>query len=110
MTKPYLSIDPKLNDTHGPSIPPTRRYPIINRGTYLRTTAIDILISRFLATYPTGLRQIISLGAGSDTRFFRFASTANLLYHELDFAANTRPKIAKILSTTERPLWLCDLR
>ncbi|KAK2739656.1 carboxy methyl transferase for protein phosphatase 2A [Myotisia sp. PD_48] len=94
-----------------------RRYPIINRGeeklspltrniltspgTYVRTTAIDTLITRFLGTGKTK-KQIISLGAGSDTRVFRLLSRhsdCELVYHELDFPANTSTKIAKILSS-----------
>lgn len=75
-----------------------RRYPIINRGTYVRTTAIDRLVDRFLATYPNEQKQIISLGAGSDTRFFR-RGRSNIRYHELDFASNTAVKIAAIKRT-----------
>lgn len=80
-----------------------RRYPIINRGTYVRTTAIDRLVDSFLNTYPHGKKQIISLGAGSDTRFFRRARP-NLVYHELDFPSNTAAKIAVI--NRERELLL----
>ncbi|RPA92447.1 leucine carboxyl methyltransferase [Choiromyces venosus 120613-1] len=78
-----------------------RRYPLINRGTYIRTTAIDKLVNHFLVSSPETPKQIISLGAGSDTRFFRIASTnpsviPNLTYHELDFQAVTSQKIASI--------------
>ncbi|EFQ98579.1 hypothetical protein MGYG_01605 [Nannizzia gypsea CBS 118893] len=81
-----------------------RRYPIINRGTYVRTTSIDALVARFLQTdgKRKEKKQIISLGAGSDTRVFRLLSenpALDLTYHELDFAENTAPKIAKILSS-----------
>lgn len=80
----------------GNSEPAARRFPIINRGTYVRTTAIDLLVSRFLSTH-TGRKQVISLGSGSDTRFFRLPDeAANVLYHELDFAANIRAKRAAI--------------
>jgi [phosphatase 2A protein]-leucine-carboxy methyltransferase len=83
--------------------PPTRRLPIINRGTYTRTTAIDKLVERFLATtasYPR--RQIISLGAGTDTRCLRlFASTENrnITYHEIDFPEMITRKRTIIEST-----------
>ncbi|KAF2218514.1 S-adenosyl-L-methionine-dependent methyltransferase [Elsinoe ampelina] len=76
--------------------PPPRRYPLINRGTYVRTTAIDCLIKIFLQTDYGSPKQIISLGAGSDTRFFRLHQVENLIYHELDFADNTSTKISKI--------------
>lgn len=75
-----------------------RRYPIINRGTYVRTSAIDRLVDRFLATRPNEQKQIVSLGAGSDTRFFR-RGRSNIRYHELDFASNTAVKIAVIQRT-----------
>ncbi|KAK4985824.1 hypothetical protein LTR66_008059 [Elasticomyces elasticus] len=77
----------------------TRRYPIIHRGTYVRTTAIDSLVDRFLASYPAQPKQILSLGAGSDTRMFRlFASNPylKLVYHELDFESNTIQKIKAV--------------
>ncbi|KAE8375191.1 S-adenosyl-L-methionine-dependent methyltransferase [Aspergillus bertholletiae] len=80
----------------------TRRLPIINRGTYVRTTAIDRLVNQFLSQEPQTKKQIISLGAGTDTRAFRlFASQSppNLIYHEIDFAVNTTAKIKFIHST-----------
>ncbi|KAJ9621500.1 carboxy methyl transferase for protein phosphatase 2A [Taxawa tesnikishii (nom. ined.)] len=77
----------------------SRRYPIINRGTYVRTTAIDRLVDNFLAADSGSKKQIISLGAGSDTRFFRRRNTKNLVYHEIDFPSNTTQKIASIEHT-----------
>ncbi|EYE99120.1 protein C-terminal leucine carboxyl O-methyltransferase ppm1 [Aspergillus ruber CBS 135680] len=83
----------------------TRRFPIINRGTYVRTTAIDCLVSQFVESYTEqhAKKQIISLGAGTDTRVFRlFSSTtprSDLVYHEIDFPANTATKIKAIHSS-----------
>ncbi|EQL34360.1 hypothetical protein BDFG_03719 [Blastomyces dermatitidis ATCC 26199] len=82
----------------------SRRYPIINRGTYVRTTALDSLVYRFLNTNKTSprKRQIISLGAGSDTRVFQLLSkhpSLDLVYHELDFPTNTATKIKAIRSS-----------
>lgn len=74
-------------------------------GTYVRTTAIDQLVARFLGPYSPDTqqkKQIISLGAGSDTRVFRLLSSrrpSDLVYHELDFATNTTAKIRAIRST-----------
>jgi len=72
-------------------------------GTYVRTTAIDQLVARFLGSYsPKSKKQIVSLGAGSDTRIFRLFSTRqppDIIYHELDFAVNTATKIRAIRST-----------
>ncbi|KAK8051908.1 leucine carboxyl methyltransferase [Apiospora rasikravindrae] len=64
--------------------PATRRLPIINR-------ALDRLIDAFLSSdlvSGTGRKQIVSLGAGTDTRCFRLLSRNNvtgLIYHEVDF-------------------------
>ena len=97
-----------------------RRLPLMNRGTYVRTTAIDRVVETFLTASEKsnggGLKQIISLGAGSDTRFFRLrrqhpSLRGGLIFHELDFASNTRAKIERL----QRPgfnklgLDLCDL-
>lgn len=81
-----------------------KRYPIINRGTYIRTTAIDELVTRFLATDVEQTKQVISLGAGSDTRYFRLVSkdpSLKIVYHELDFATNNETKIAAIKRSPE---------
>jgi [phosphatase 2A protein]-leucine-carboxy methyltransferase len=64
--------------------------------------AIDRLVERFLAgggSERAGRRQLVSLGAGSDTRFFRLVArdeVPDVVYHELDFAANTTAKVARI--------------
>ena len=51
--------------------------PLINIGTYLRTTSIDRLVEDFLKAGAEGgvpvKKQIVSLGAGSDTRFWRLS-------------------------------------
>lgn len=82
-----------------------RRYPIINRGTYVRTRGIDNLVDHFLSDHLTTKKQIVSLGAGSDTRFFRIMQRGyaglyshepnlrtNLAYHEFDFPENVAKK------------------
>ncbi|KAI8938826.1 hypothetical protein NX059_004688 [Plenodomus lindquistii] len=76
-----------------------RRLPLLNRGTYVRTSAIDRLVAKFLETDPSSTKQIISLGAGTDTRFFRLLDLypqTRLVYHEIDFQTNTVSKIAAI--------------
>ncbi|OCT47256.1 Leucine carboxyl methyltransferase 1 [Cladophialophora carrionii] len=81
--------------------PVSRRLPLMNRGTYVRTTGIDRVVDKFLSSAQEGRKQIISLGAGSDTRFFRLKQKQrklDLVYHELDFEANTRRKIAQMRS------------
>ncbi|KAL9092191.1 MAG: hypothetical protein Q9159_000950 [Coniocarpon cinnabarinum] len=76
-----------------------RRMPIINRGTYVRTVAIDALVQDYLGSHQD--LQIISLGAGTDTRPFRlFDGPSDLrervVYHEIDFPDCTRKKITAI--------------
>ncbi|KAF1836346.1 leucine carboxyl methyltransferase [Decorospora gaudefroyi] len=82
----------------------TRKLPLLNRGTYVRTSAIDLLVAKFLVTYPASAKQVISLGAGTDTRFFRLLDLypqTRLLYHEIDFPTNT---LAKIVAIQRQPL------
>ena len=81
-------------------------------GTYVRTTAIDDLVERFLDSNPSQKKQIISLGAGSDTRFFRLSNRRSgnggnshdhpgLVYHEVDFSENNVKKVAAIAKSKE---------
>lgn len=81
-----------------------RRMPIINRGTYVRTVAIDRLVGDFLDRYADEKKQIISLGAGTDTRPFRLfqqrpALNETLQYQEFDFPATTSKKITAVERT-----------
>ncbi|PVF96733.1 leucine carboxyl methyltransferase [Serendipita vermifera] len=84
--------------------------PLINIGTYVRTTSIDRLVEDFLKAGSENLadgedgqsnkKQIVSLGAGSDTRFWRL-STGHLKeyissYVELDFPEITTKKAMAI--------------
>ena len=82
------------------------KLPMLKRGTYVRTKAIDDLVLRFLADVSSTRKQIISLGAGSDTRYFRLIHreyldglsettnlSTNLTYHEYDFALNVEKKL-----------------
>ncbi|KPM38892.1 Leucine carboxyl methyltransferase 1 [Neonectria ditissima] len=87
--------------------PAPRRLPIINRGTYARTTALDTLVESFLAD-EDGVgrgateKQIVSLGAGTDTRPFRlFAQPGRtgLVYHEIDFDTTSSKKLRTVQAT-----------
>ena len=98
-----------------------KRLPLMNRGkkilspclhqltlagSYARTAGMDQIVSLFtdsvVKTSPTSKRiQILSLGAGSDTRFFRLLQRRprlDIVYHEVDFAVNTGSKIARLRS------------
>jgi [phosphatase 2A protein]-leucine-carboxy methyltransferase len=71
-------------------------------GTYVRTRAIDRLVTSFLLSRPNETKQIISLGAGRDTRYFRLADeikSVQFIYHEIDFESNSVEKI-KIIKQT----------
>lgn len=72
-------------------------------GTYVRTTAIDRLITSWLQSHPRTPKQVISLGAGSDTRYFRLNETPKLLdrclWHEFDFPEIGRAKLQAINNT-----------
>lgn len=82
-------------------------------GTYVRTTAIDELVNRFLEEndsdndQPPRKKQIISLGAGSDTRVFRIFARRQRenrelpVYHEIDLPANTASKIRAIRASPD---------
>lgn len=70
-------------------------------GTYTRTTALDALVDSFLAGVDStgGARQIISLGAGSDTRALRLLARRrrlDLVYHEIDFPAASTSKMRAV--------------
>lgn len=69
----YLNDEFAIKFIKPQDLPITKRYPIINRGTYMRTSSIDRLFDTFLGHDVDAKKQVISLGAGSDTRFFRRA-------------------------------------
>ncbi|CAG8483406.1 618_t:CDS:2 [Paraglomus occultum] len=76
---------------------PPRRPPIINRGTYVRTTGLDTLITKFLETGNVK-KQVVSLGAGSDTRYFSYKERSRPFhkYFEIDYPEITSRKVAII--------------
>ena len=57
------------------------RPPLINIGTYVRSEGIDQLVNEWLELSEREGRQcqIVSLGAGSDTRFWRIAVRHHLV-------------------------------
>ncbi|ETW74838.1 hypothetical protein HETIRDRAFT_332300 [Heterobasidion irregulare TC 32-1] len=77
------------------------RPPLINVGTYLRARAIDALVDRWIRAAPAhSAVQIVSLGAGSDTRFWRLQTGPHAhrvaRYLELDFPEVTSKKAMAI--------------
>lgn len=75
-----------------------RRSPLINRGYYSRVAALDKLIIDFLAVckkHNTG-SQIVSLGAGFDTTYWRLKFHHNIAadrYVEVDFESSVAQKL-----------------
>uniref|UniRef100_A0A8C5HNZ0 tRNA wybutosine-synthesizing protein 4 n=2 Tax=Gouania willdenowi TaxID=441366 RepID=A0A8C5HNZ0_GOUWI len=80
----------------------SRRAPLINRGYYVRWKAVDQCVKRFLqVTAECPLRQILSLGAGFDSLFFRLCAEGCLdhcVVFEVDFPDVTRRKCELIRS------------
>ncbi|KAK0525082.1 carboxy methyl transferase for protein phosphatase 2A [Tilletia horrida] len=79
----------------------TRRPPVLNIGTYLRCTALDRVVNAFLEQSAPGGAHIISIGAGSDSRFWRIQADSKLRSHlahytELDFREITKAKVQSI--------------
>lgn len=83
------------------------RPPLINIGTYLRSTALDQLVEQFMDTAAAEAKQcqIISFGAGSDSRFWRIQSSERkstlLHYWEFDFPEITTKKAMSIKKNTQ---------
>lgn len=88
-----------------------RRPPWVNIGTHHRTYIIDLLIIHFLnSSAPidsrTGLprpKQVLSLGAGSDSRFWRLRNQWSgtwpvSMWVETDFSESTSTKAKRIAS------------
>lgn len=57
------------------------RPPLINIGTYIRTRGIEDLVDGWLSSAKKQGKkcQIVSLGAGSDTRFWRIAVSGSFV-------------------------------
>ncbi|XP_016895624.1 tRNA wybutosine-synthesizing protein 4 [Cynoglossus semilaevis] len=78
-----------------------RRAPLINRGYYVRWRAVDHCVRRFLqVTESCPKRQILSLGAGFDSLYFRLhaekALTETVVF-EVDFPDVARRKALLIM-------------
>ncbi|XP_017325084.1 tRNA wybutosine-synthesizing protein 4 isoform X1 [Ictalurus punctatus] len=80
----------------------SRRAPLINRGYYVRWKAVDRCVKQFLCvTDACDRRQILSLGAGFDSLFFRLHAEGALervSVFEVDFPDVARRKASLISS------------
>lgn len=70
----------------------SRRAPLINRGYYVRAKAVEMAVDLFMnscRSLDQSLIQIISLGAGFDSLYFRIAAKSvdfkNIVFIEVDF-------------------------
>lgn len=79
------------------------KLPLINRGTYFRTRALERLVRGFISNNPGGC-QVVSLGGGSDTRAFRILEEfpEKVSYTEVDFPEST--KVKKLAIAKSSPL------
>ncbi|XP_051000437.1 tRNA wybutosine-synthesizing protein 4 [Acomys russatus] len=91
---------------------PVRRTPLIHRGYYVRTRAVRHCVRAFLqlaAALPAPNRaQVLSLGSGSDSLYFRLKAAgllARAAVWEVDFPDVSRLKAERIGETPE----LCAL-
>jgi tRNA wybutosine-synthesizing protein 4 len=85
-----------------------KRAPLINRGYYARFKAVDTIIRRFLSVQNGQKKhQIVVLGAGVDTLFFRLATgdansnNNNITIFDLDFEQVCKKKIDIVRKTKE---------
>ncbi|XP_041366249.1 tRNA wybutosine-synthesizing protein 4-like [Gigantopelta aegis] len=92
-----------------------RRAPLINRGYYIRSWIIDHVLNEFLVRHKNIQKQIISLGCGFDTLYFRLKSSGkltNTVIAEVDFPdlmkkkhtlIKNKPALKELLGEPETP-------
>ncbi|KAK2517563.1 Lcmt2 [Columba guinea] len=82
-----------------------RRAPLVHRGYYIRARAVDHCVRDFLLkTHGHPRTQIVSLGAGFDSLFFRLKDMGLLrgaAVYEVDFPSVARQKAALIKTSRE---------
>ncbi|KAG9348695.1 hypothetical protein JZ751_029012 [Albula glossodonta] len=82
----------------------SRRAPLINRGYYVRWKAVDHCVKQFLrVTEGCTRRQVLSLGAGFDSLYFRLHAEGSLekvVVFEVDFPDVAQRKAALINSSS----------
>lgn len=98
----------------------SRKAPEINRGYYARSASIAYLVEKFIEANPDG--QIISLGAGYDSLYWRLAShnflqqeetknqESQLKYIEIDMSVVTIHKIMAIRRHPELSNYLKSIK
>ncbi|EGG24460.1 leucine carboxyl methyltransferase [Cavenderia fasciculata] len=73
---------------------PVRRAPLINRGFFTRVETVEALLNQFIQVYTTpssssssspSCLQLVNLGCGYDTLFFRLKQQQQQQQHEITF-------------------------
>lgn len=90
-----------------------RKAPEILRGYYARSASVAFIVEQFIFKYPNG--QVINLGAGYDTLYWRLKSkcseyTSNFKFVEVDMANITMHKIKSIRRHQELSKSVCNIR
>ncbi|CAN8005666.1 unnamed protein product [Ixodes pacificus] len=84
---------------------PARRSPLINRGYYVRAKCVSRLLLKYCSFLGKQSCQILSIGAGFDTTFFRLKSAGVLptqcRYFEIDLALVVAKKTEVINGSSE---------
>ncbi|CAB3402916.1 unnamed protein product [Caenorhabditis bovis] len=82
----------------------TRRFPEISMGYWARTKIVEKFTVEYLRKY-SGNAQIVSLGCGFDTLFWRLAASGEKLakFVEVDFSSVTSKKIRHIMKPANGP-------
>lgn len=82
--------------------------PLLNRGHYARVAAVGSICEQFLSAVPLDEAQIISLGAGFDTRFWQLCAIGRRprLFIEIDQPAVVARKAACIEADPSLMEWL----
>ncbi|XP_066132972.1 tRNA wybutosine-synthesizing protein 4 [Saccopteryx bilineata] len=110
LSKSSLAARGYVHDTFAALLVPgtVRRAPLIHRGYYVRARAVGHCVRAFLERtcgVPSARRaQILSLGAGSDSLYFRLKSAGHLAWAavwEVDYPNVARRKAERIRDTPE---------
>ncbi|XP_025049498.1 tRNA wybutosine-synthesizing protein 4 [Alligator sinensis] len=108
LNMPPTACDVRTNgkhQLHSEAHAARRRAPLVHRGYYVRAQAVDGCARRFLLqSRGCPRRQILSLGAGFDSLYFRLKSAGLLsrtVVYEVDFPSVVSRKAALIRGTKD---------
>lgn len=90
-----------------------KKAPEINRGYYARSASIAYLVERYIESHPDG--QVINLGAGYDTLYWRLKSKCGdklgkVNFVEIDVASVTLHKMSCIRKSSDLSKGLNDFK